>query len=270
MSEGDWNGARPLLAAAVKLRPKDSSMAATLVLARTALGEFAELEPELRTAFDREPGNFIAANELCSLLVAEGRLDDAARVVSGFAAAVQRQKAANAASIAAILRRRYLYMAGNFKELEKAAGGPDPAARNDLFYALVEQGRLDDAAKLHPPDEAGVADPYHFLTMSIAWRLKGDSQVAGKWLDRALAVFDAGDADWRRAASLLRRTVEPGATEINAVVQAPSSKAILLAALAQLRPERRAELAAAARRVNQTRTYPYHLVTRAVAEKTGE
>ena len=271
LSDGDWAGARPLLVEAVKLRPKDASMASFLVAVRTALGEFPSLEAELKLAFERGPADYLIARELVNVLATEGKPDEATRVIARFESALGGNGAAAAGDLTMAMRREALYMEGRFKELEKMASTRrDPAARNDLFEALVEQGRLGEAARIHPLDEAGNNDPYHFLAMSVAWRLQGDAPAARPWLDRAVALFEAGDADWRRAAALLTRTGAPSDAEVKEIVQPPVAKAILLAALAQLRPDRRAELAAAARRVNQTRNYPYHLVAKAVAEKPNE
>jgi tetratricopeptide (TPR) repeat protein len=261
MSAGDWAGARTLLATAVKLRPRDVAISAALVATRMALGEFASLEPELRAASLRDPASFLATDQLIGVLVAEGKVDEASRAIATFETAVGQQGVASAGEMAGSLRREALYMTGKFEEMEKtAAKSRDPAALNDLFDALVEQGRLEEAVKVHPLKEAGMADPYHFLAVSVAWRLKGDSATAGKWLERALALFDAGDADWRRAAALLRQTTAPSDAELSEVAQAPVPKSILLAALAQLHPDRRAELAAAARRLNTALTYPRHLI----------
>ena len=267
MAVGDWSGARELMARAVELRPTDEDFERTFALIRMALGEFVPLEEEQRARLARNPVDFMAAVQLCDALTAQGKTAEAGLVIAAFERAATTRERLSAREAVNALRGHLLYATGDFAALEKSAvGDRSLGASNNLFCALVEQGRLAEAEKIHPFDEPGEGDPFHYLTVAIAWRLAGNTGDAERWQARALKLLDAGEPDWVRAAVLLRRATGPTQPELDEIILPPHSKAILLAALAHQHPGRRAELAVAARRLNVTRAYPYHLLQRATVD----
>ena len=265
---GDWAGARELLGKVVELRPKDSGFAYLLAEIRLALKEFGSLEQDYRNRLKREPVNYFAASQLCSVLLAQGRKSDAQQVVSGFERAATAQYKQNGRNLIDLLQRHWLYASGDFAGLEKQARTDrSPAGRTALFQALVEQGRIAEGIKvLQPPDLEEAEEPFHLLTIAIAFAAAGDSAQADQWRARAVKALAEGDLDYARSAKLLQRQTEPSQAELDDLVLPANLKAIVLAALAQQHSATRAELSAAARRFNVTRYYPYHLIQRVTAQ----
>jgi tetratricopeptide (TPR) repeat protein len=266
MAVGEWSGARSLMIRAVELKPKDDEFFRMLSLIRLALSEFAPFEEAQRARLARNPLDFVSVFLLCESFVAQGKRAEAEQAIDAFQRAASADNAASAREAVTALRRHLLYALGDFPALEKSATGDrSPGASNNLFYALAEQGRLAEAVKIHPLDEPDENDPFHYLAIGIAWRLAGDANEATRWQAHALKLLDEGEADWTRAAGLLRRATVPAQAELDDIILPPNSKAILFAALAQQYPAKRAEFAAAARRLNVSRSYPYHLLQRATA-----
>jgi tetratricopeptide (TPR) repeat protein len=273
MAMGDWAGSREFLQKAVKLRPDDVSFAHYLAQARFALGEFESLEQELRDRLKRNPADLAATLQLCEVLVAAGTTNDAAQAVNAFELAARGRHGAGSVDISKHLRRRLLYATGDFAGLERhAARDNTPAGQLARFEALIEQGRVAEAAKARTlnPGEPGEGRGFDELLVALAWTLQGNAAEAAQSRDRALKALEAGATDWARAAEVLRSAVPPSQAELDEVAVAASSKAVLLAALAHRHPTRRAEFAAAARRFNIGRGFPYHLVQRATAPASGQ
>jgi tetratricopeptide (TPR) repeat protein len=264
MAVGDWGGARGLMTHAVELRPADDGFVQAVTLIRMALGEFTSLEEEQRARLVRNPLDFLATARLCESLAAQKRGGQAEVLIGAFERAATARNRASAGEAVNALRRQLLYANGDFAALEKsAAGDRSPNASNYLFWALVEQGRLAEAVKIHPLSDPGEDNPFHFLTVAIAWRLGGNEDEAGRWRARALKLLEIGEADWKRAAVLLGRVADPTQAELDDIVLPVNSKAILLMALAQRHPAMRTELFAASRHFNVSRSFPYHLLRRA-------
>jgi tetratricopeptide (TPR) repeat protein len=264
MAVGDWPGARGLAAHAVELRPNDDGFVRMLRLCRVALGEFDGLEAELRAQLARVPTDLDSVASLNEVLISRGRRADADEAVSHFERALAVRNRAVARAAGKLLRDQFLYAVGDFAVLEKSlAGDRSPDASRTLFTALVEQGRLADAVKHCRLDSPAEVDPLQLLSLAVAWRLAGNVAEADRCQAGALASLEGGDADWKRAAALLRRPTDPTRAELDAIILPVQSKAILLAALAQQHPAMRQELSAAARQLNVARVYPYHLILRA-------
>ena len=267
MAMGNWGEAKTLLARAVELRPDDEDFYQTLVLTRMGLGEFASLEAELRHRLAGHPLDIGYVPQLCEVLAAQDKSGDIERVIVNFERAASGRDPASAREVSKVLRRAALYSQGQFSALEKSVIGDHSAgASNALFYAWVEQGRMAEAARIHPLSETAESEPFHFLTMSIGWRLAGQTNVAAQWQERALLMLEKGNPDEIRAAVLLRRAADPEQADLDDIILAPSTKAILLAALAQQHPAARERLCSAARKVNVSRSYPYHLIQRATSD----
>ncbi len=263
MSAGDWTGARPLFARAVELKPEDEQFQELLWQTRLALGRFTELEKEGREKIQREPLNFPANQRLCTLLAAHQPIGQARAILTAFERRL-RAEGAEASPAIAMLRRSMLYAAGDFASLQKeCAADRTPEGRGHLFAALVEQGRLAEAARIHPLDDARQTEPYHFLAMSLAWSMAGEEANATAWFERGVKLLAGGESENTRVAALLESASPPAAGELEAITIGPNLKAIIHALLAVRHPARRAEFKAACRRMNVPYDYPYHLLQRA-------
>jgi tetratricopeptide (TPR) repeat protein len=267
MSVGDWTGARKLFARACALRPKQPEFMESFMEVRTALGEFADVEKELRQQLAGEPLSYLAIRRLCDVLLAAGRQADAEQAVRQFESSAMSRARENAREPNADLHRHLLYATGNFAALEKqTATERSPAAAYARYTALIELGRLDEATKLFPLQSEAVNNPFHFLNAAIAWRLAGNMTEAARWQERTVALLAQGDADMARAAVLFQKSTPPTQVELDAVAIPVEAKASILAALAQIHPARRVEFAAQARRLNVVWSFPHHLLARAAAE----
>jgi tetratricopeptide (TPR) repeat protein len=260
---GDWAGARREIGCACELRPEEESFAQTLTEIRLALGEFDSLEGSLRAYLERSPLDQYAVMKLSDVLVAQGKNEEARQWVTAYEReAVARFKREAAQQIMPV-RRNLHYAVGDFAALEKTAGGDSSLpARQALFQALIETGRVAEAVKVFPINDPQAADPWRLLIVSIAWQRAGAAPQAAAWRDRAAELFARSRREWRPVAGILRRTQPPPLTELIELPLTPKPKAILLVALAQRFPAQSAELLAKARLFNVDRSFPYWLIER--------
>lgn len=265
MMAADWAAARPLLAKAAELDPGDVNFDRLALLSRFALGDFPAIEREMLARVHRAPEDFWAEMALIDALAAQGRNDDALKVVSTLERDLLGRLDAGGVSAISTLRRHALYSVGDFSGLEQAAAGDgSPAGREALAQAFVEQGRLGKAFKLTLP-EASEEHLFLLLGFAAACHQAGDTSGANEWRARAAKTMAAGTVDISRAAALLGRTTAPAKQELEALVLPPRLKAIVLVVLAQLHPESKPEFCATARLFNVEREFPFHLVSRITA-----
>lgn len=265
---GDWGGARGFLQKAAALRPDDATFAHYLTQTRFALGEYDALEQELRDQLKRNPTDIAAALQLCDVLVAVGKTNEAAQMVATFENAARVQLGNGAADISKHVRRRLLYATGDFVGLERhATRDMSPAGQFACFQALIEQGRVADALKTRAINPSGPEEEKWFdgMLVALAWRVERNAAEAEQWQERALKSLETGSADWARAADLLRSAHPPAQSELDEIAVPAGSKAVLLATLAHRHPARRAEFSVAARQFNVGRAFPYYLIQRATS-----
>lgn len=262
-AQGNWAAARTNFSRAVELAPNAPEFLHYLDQTRLALGEHARLATDLRARLARNPLALVTVRQLVEVLVADGRNREAADEVVRLRGELEAQAPAQAAEFTAALDWHRLYLAGEFAELERSAlGQRTPEATNAVFYALIEQGRVGEAVRLHPLDEPQAQDPAHFLAVALAWHRAGDLAQAIRWQTRAQGLLAAGFGGQTQAARFLSGTVIPTAAEVTALDLPPKVSAIVLARLTQLHPTRAAEFSSLARRLNVDRGYPYQLVRR--------
>jgi tetratricopeptide (TPR) repeat protein len=265
VSRGDWQLARPLYAKAVELDPKNEDFKRVFFECRMAEGEYAELEAESRKQMSSSQPDYRVVHSLLEVLSAQGRRSEAEQVLADFVKLVQPKSPEAAVSLNAALSQFLLYAQADFAGLEKlAAENKAVVGKNAAFYALMEQGKLAEAVKLHPLDEPEV-DALHLMTVSLAWQHAGDLAEASRWRARAVEILKSGGHDDQATAEVLESKVPPQLETVKELVMPASGKAILLAVLGTLHPNAKAEYFTLARRLNVTRTYPYHLVARTVA-----
>jgi len=268
MAAGDWASAKPLLARACQLRPKQIEFNESLRMARVALRDYDALEKELREQLKTETLNSRAMEQLCDVLVAQGRSAEAIETARTFQIAVGRESRGNLAEASRNLHQHLLYVTGDFATLEKeTANAKDESSKYAHFVALVELGRFDEAMKVIPFDEKGLVNPFHFLDVAIALRAAGKADESSRWLARGIELLDKGDGDTSRAAAVLRKTTPPSVAELEDIAMPPESKAIVVATLAQMHAGSHGEFAALARKLNIAAGYPHHLIETAMAAK---
>jgi Tfp pilus assembly protein PilF len=265
-SAADWASAKHLLDPVVEKQPGNLEFLTLWTVACLGLNEPALVEQPWRRRLQDDPADFQAELNVCQALLMDHKETDARSAVSDYRRAVAARLGQAGRPLADAMDSELLYMTGDFAALEKMSRqDPSPAGRNHLFTAMIEQNRPLEAAQLIPSNDASVKDPFQLLAMSLAWRVAGNAAEAGKWQDRASALFRSS-GDREHVADLLSGRIEPTAEIVNALGLAMPPKALLLASLAFSHPDRRSELAAAARRLNVERVFPYHLVQRATED----
>jgi tetratricopeptide (TPR) repeat protein len=265
LAAGDWLAARPHLAQAVKYAPDDYIFSHALFVTRLALGEAAALAQEARAQLRQNPLQVPLELQLIQALVAQGLAPEALRESSDFERRFMARHGRAAKPATDLVRREALYATGDFAGLENSARADSSAnGRFNLLVALVEQGRVGEALAVPLPAEASDDKPFWLLALSMAVLHSGDTNVAADWRAKASAAMCEAGSESARAAPLLSRATSPTMAAIQGLALPPEPKAILLATLWQLHPQS-VELAAAARRFNVDRRFPYHLIQRVTA-----
>ena len=116
--------------------------------------------------------------------------------------------------------------------------------------------------KIYPLNDSRSTDPFHYLTVSIAWKNAGDEEQATAWRMRAKELFATGRAEHVKIARMLGSNDPVTLAELNDLAISAKTKAILLVALAQRSPNQSAELLKTARILSVDRSYPHHLIQR--------
>ncbi len=264
-SLGHWEEAERMLRKVVELRPDDRRFRDDWKTAGIAVGKYDDIKEGYEARLRLDPRDWKSALSLCEVQVAAGQTAEAEETISNSARAFRGRDATTAEAIRRVGMGRYFYAVGDFGALEKLGrAGKDENDKSALFYALIEEGRMDEAMRIYPMDK--VVNPAVMISVSLAWRLAGKNDEAQKWQAPAVASLQSGGGDSLRAANLLEGKTAPTPAEVDEVELPPQFKAILLADLAVMHPERRDELAGQSRRLNVDRSFPYHLVNRATGE----
>ncbi|MBI1842732.1 MAG: hypothetical protein HYR88_17975 [Verrucomicrobia bacterium] len=264
MISGDWREALNSFQLAFEASPDDEMFSALLGTARYAVGDYDRLIVEERKRIGGSPGNLASVVHLINALVAKGQAGEAETVESDYAQAMRRTHREGAATVTMVSRCSLFYALEKYAEMEKEARLDKSAAGlNFLTQALVEQGRLEEADKLHADAPERDADPYRHLIMSIAWRMQGDIQRSQSHWRQAKEGLGAEDVNGKLMARLLESSEPPRMEDIAEVTSQPSVKAILFTGLAMQYPAKAAEYIAMARKFNREAGYPRHLLERA-------
>jgi tetratricopeptide (TPR) repeat protein len=255
-----WDAAKTMLDTCIELQPKNRTFAAQWRCACLATDSFEPLEKRLRAEFNQDRTDANTAWALCEALIAAGRSADAEAIVNSVDQACRQHYNRAVPEISNSLRYRILYANGDLGTLAKLCERDRTEdGLGARIWTLVEQGNLDDAVKALPREDT--KDPYFFLTLSLSAQLSGKTDEAARWRMRALKHLSSEDN--RPVAEMLTSNQPLTSDGINKLILSPNAKAIVLANLAMLHPERRAELIEAARKFNVERAFPYQLLKRA-------
>ena len=260
-TRADWPAARSLLARVVELRPGDQGFADTFITARLGVGEYAEIEREMRPILARNPLDTMSALHLIDALAAQARRDEAVKAAAAYDQATVAKYGAAAHDSTAGVRFHALYAAGDFSGLEKATAKV-PGSALHLVEALIEQGRVAEAAKALPK---GLGSAVHALALACANLTAGRTTEAERWIEQAKSILAEGNTESARAGALLAESGSTLVTDATDIHISPAFKALVITTLFLRHPETRAELAPLARRLNVGRSFPYHLVQRLTA-----
>ncbi|REK09484.1 MAG: hypothetical protein DWQ37_18815 [Planctomycetota bacterium] len=270
---GEFSAAEAAYAKALELRPDDADFLDGLRANRTALGQLAEVERELRETLGREPYQLVPHLELLAVLAAQGRMNDVRHAseeyVQGFA--MMGENGPNAREAIALSEYTAAYLTSDFAAVLAASDRPELAkyAANLRYQANLELGRYDRAAEALQADDGG-ADAMDSLQLSVAYRAAGDHAGAAYWQNRACSQLDDGRREEVAIAEMLRRASELNMDETRNLALVPRQKVTALIALAQQSPKHREELLKLATRLNYSRIFPHHFNERMIAATAAQ
>lgn len=162
----------------------------------------------------------------------------------------------------------WLYLQAKFAEIvdQSRELGEHPLRHQ----ALLELGRLQEV----PTNSVLVkADPYSLtqhLLLSAAWRQQGSLDRAEVELNETLKILKQGVPDEQLLATLLMQPEKATLSQVTQITIDPLRKALALLVLVQKGAQDRKELLDLAGKLNYSRHFPYHFVSRTVASLQDE
>ncbi len=267
--EGDFAAAKAAYEKAIERRPDDPQIRSRLDEVRFALGEFAALEKEVRTAQLQNPQLLASHVQFLRVLVAQGKDAEARRASSDYVSLIgasgENAEFTQDTICAADTALHYLLQdfAGLLSDAD-ATNQPHSAARI-RYQAQLELGDIKGAEASLAECEVSRAEAFDALRIGIGWGLLGESARASQWLDRARVKLEQGNEDERSGAALLRSAPEVSWVDVQELDIEPKDKVVLLIALAQQQPpEKRSVLLKLARRLNYALTPSHFFNERAI------
>jgi|GEM_PF-2134853 len=250
---GDFAGARTCYERAVELEPDDQELFGYFLEVRYALGEYAELEEEMREELRLDPTRLDMHLRLIGVLYAQNKVDDARQVNEEYLARARAEPKDFPAQTVGLCYGAQHYLERDFAQVLKDShtyplAGGEARMR---YQAHLELGQLDEAGKSLL---AAGGDGFDMLQLCVAWRLAGHEAKAREWQTRAIQKLSAGNAGQQLAAKLVTEPASVSLRDVQHVVLEPANKVALLLAIAQQQPRaQREELLSLAERMNYTR-----------------
>jgi tetratricopeptide (TPR) repeat protein len=265
LGRGELKRAREAAEEAARLKPNDLQMKHSLNLVRFALGQYEELEQDLRGSLAAEPLAVANQEPLLSALVAQGKPDEAAKQVDAFQQQAAAQAPQQAAQWARQLRHALLYMQGKFDELSADAATPpvDNEAQIAKFQAQFELGQtIEPPAGLSPVAENEEA--YLHLCQSVALSERGDQAAARTMRATAIEILQHGTRDQRDVAAVLNNSSALSQNDLDHLPYEPRLRAIVLVAIVDASKDRDLHLLDLAETLNFDRRFPYYFLRRVI------
>ena len=261
---GDWDKALPEMTDAVRLNPGNILFDEELFQVRMALKDFTALENELQAKLRANPLDLRTATWLGDVFIAQGRTDEMKKLLAGCENNVRAKYPGSEDEVMSDVQAHFLYSSGKFDELQKL--GAEKTTRRskppDRYDALVELGRLQDAADALKARGADKTDAFEILALSAAWKQAGNDEKASAARAQAVEALLTDRPGSEIAAKWLKDCQPVPLEDVLDLSMPPARKKILLAALAQMTPDNSATFLAAARRLNVSRSFPFHLINR--------
>lgn len=268
-SMGEYTQSKELASKAAELKPGQIQIEHLLFEIRFALGEFADLESELRESLAEDPMSGSTQQDLLRVLVADNRVAEARTAHDAFAAQVNSAGPNASPDAIASSLMNLEYFVGNFEAWLAAIetlSDPEEVA-NSAPLAHFELGRLDDLGDGFA-ENAGLPKGYSELLLSLAWRRQEDEAKAKAWREKAIEVFASGTLEETLIADLFRKGDQLDLGEVDEVLPQRWFRAILLVALADAAPAHRKDLLTQAEKLNVVRYFPYQFLKRTIDTAT--
>jgi Flp pilus assembly protein TadD len=268
-SKGQLAEAKERVAEACRLQPDHPDMADVLFEIRFGLGEYSDLEKELREALRSVPTNLDLQKRLLRVLVASGQAPAAADAHAAFSRQLDRAVRPDAEALRLGSLMALQYYTGDLEScLETVGKDRNPEQVKAAAAALrLELGRPDEAE-----DVLGVQGPfagYHALLLSLGWRLKGDEAKADAWRENAIEAFASEGREQALVAGLLRKGDRLDMSDVDDLTLPREVSAAVLVALAEAGPDCREQLLDRAEKLNHLGPFPHFLLKRAIAAMRG-
>lgn len=262
---GELRRAREAAGEAVRLKADDALMKRSLDQLRFALGEYADLESELRASVAAMPFAADDQERLLAVLVAAGKTDEAQQHIDTFVAQTGGKYPQQAEVLVRRMRNALLYQQGKFDEILAATAPPlDPAEVGAQRY----QAQFELSQVIEPP--AGVTvldemeDAYALLCQALAWSERGDAAAAAAAREKAIEQLRRGRRQDRDAADVLAKGEAWTSQDLDRLPHHSRLRSISLVALAESCPNPPAALLDLAEKVNYDPRFPHHYLRRTI------
>lgn len=128
------------------------------------------------------------------------------------------------------------------------------------FEAAFIKGEFDKALQI--ATDNGFEGSY-FLLIYLA---QENTDSATKYLNKAIEIYRSGDKTSQLLADYLSGTKKIVLEEIKSIIIHPESKRVVITALGKLNPTYQKELFAFAKKLNYSRIFPYHFISKIVED----
>lgn len=262
---GELRRAREAAGEAVRLKPNDVFMRRTLNQLRFALGEYADLEGELRASVSATPFAADEQEQLVAVLVAAGKTEEAKQHINTFVGKTGGQFPQQAEALIRQMRNAVHYQQGKFDEIVAATAPPlDPTEVGaQRYHAQFELGQvIEPPAGLQVLDE--MEDAYALLCQALAWSERGDAAAAAAARQKAIEQLRQGRRQDRDAADVLAKGEAWTPRDLDRLSHDPRLRTISLVALAESCPTPPQALLDLAEKVNYDSRFPHHFLRRTI------
>jgi tetratricopeptide (TPR) repeat protein len=265
-SRGLWKDASQAVERALEIDPENLQVQELRFEIRLGLAEGEAMEKALGEEVAREAhADARKVFRLVGLASLRGDRDGALGHCDAFAKAHGASDPEGTAGIRSWLRCHSLYVLGDFAGMEQeAARARLGSGKTHRMEALIELGRVDEAARLGPDADEPDQDPFLPLTRSISCHLSGDAARAAAERTLALELMKGGAPEIARVPGFLAGPKAPPLADVLDLSIGPQDKATLLVVIAQTFPGAPAEFRAQARTLNASLNFPRHLLGRAI------
>ncbi len=265
---GELAEARPLCAEACRLCPENMAMAGLFYGVRFALGEYAELEAEIRNAQIEAPLDVSLHQKLLAILFADARQPKAHTVYLEYQRQVK--QAGDPFHLGVYSSLAYHYLFGDMRAFLHNAQ-EIRSITDSAEWVVLAQHELGypDRAETLLESQPELVDFYQAALMSLAWRQKGNTKKADAWREKTIVQLEVGDADDRKAAALLRSQEGWDLQDLDNVTLPREFLLPVLVLLADMSQEHRGPLLQRAEKLNSASILFPHRFIRSAIRRIG-
>ena len=254
---GEWPEARSLLARALEYAPGNAEFEKSLFLARFACGELDALEQELKNGSAHEPLHVDSAQRLHWVLLAAHKPEEARRHFEKYKQELS--QALGGEFFPPQLEYMFHYAAADFKALERLCLETNGLSEI-AWQPLLESGQPRKALEVIGSSHETWEEPFVLLSLAAGLRHHGMNEEAAPFLARGISALEKGRPEYGQLASLLTEGSRASVQDAADLSLHPHLKAIGLINLAQNDPVEAPAMLTLARKLNVTRSFPYHLI----------